>query len=92
MVAYVGVRLNATELADPTIAADLQRMDLTAIVDSATALTDAAGGPAPGRRGRRTWPVAGAGDWPGPSGHDHDPMLWTRAHSDAEAGQLLEPS
>ena len=89
MVAYVGVRLNATELADPTIAADLQRMDLTAIVDSATALTapralqllaDAGVEVASG----------GRGEWPGPNGGDHDPTLWTRARSDAEAGQLLE--
>ncbi len=89
MVAYVGVRLNATELADPTIAADLQRMDLTAIVDSATALTapqavrllaDAGVEVASGGRGQ----------WPGPNGGDHDSTPWTRAHSDAEAGRLLE--
>ena len=40
MVAYVGVRLNASELANRTIEADLQRMDVTAIVDSSTALSE----------------------------------------------------
>src|ERR1700678_1241147 len=39
-VAYVGVRLNAAELADRAIWADLERMNLTAIVDRATALTE----------------------------------------------------
>ena len=90
MVAYVGVRLNAPELADPTIAADLQRMDLTAIVDSATALTE----PQAVRAARPTLGVnvasGGRGEWPGPNGGDHDSTLWTRAHGDAEAGQLLE--
>jgi processive 1,2-diacylglycerol beta-glucosyltransferase len=89
MVAYVGVRLNATELADPTITADLQRMDLTAIVDSATAIT------AP--RALRLLAEAGVevasggrGQWPGPNGGDHDATPWSRARSDAEAGRLLE--
>ena len=53
MVAYVGVRLNAPELADRTIAAELQRMHFTAVVDSATALSEPHGGPRPGGHGRR---------------------------------------
>ncbi len=36
-VAYVGVRLTAEEVADPAVAADLRRMNVTAVVDEATA-------------------------------------------------------
>ena len=35
-VAYVGVRLNAAEVADPKVVAELLRIDATAIVDDAT--------------------------------------------------------
>ncbi len=89
MVAYVGVRLNAPELADRTIAAELQRMHFTAVVDSATALSDP-----PALRALAATGVdvasGGRGDPPGSARHDGDPMLWTRARSDADAGQQLE--
>jgi hypothetical protein len=89
MVAYVGVRLNASELADRAIADDLQRMDLTAIVDSDTALLDP--------QALRTLAgigvdvaSGGRGDWPHAKRHDGESMLWTRARADATAGELLE--
>ena len=62
MVAYVGVRLNASELADP----DDRRptcsaWTLTAIVDSSTALSEPRGGPDPGCQSASTWRAAAAG-------------------------------
>ncbi len=87
-VAYIGVRLDQAELADPSIRVELARMDLTAVVDGATALADPAAmrslvalgvGVASG----------GRGDWSSPSGGDHDSMLWTRARLDVTAGQQL---
>jgi UDP-N-acetylglucosamine:LPS N-acetylglucosamine transferase len=88
MVAYVGVRLNALELADRSIAADLQRMDVTAIVDSATALSEPQDVRTLATMGVNV-ASGGRGDPPGLASHDGDPMLWTRARSDAAAGQLL---
>jgi UDP-N-acetylglucosamine:LPS N-acetylglucosamine transferase len=88
MVAYVGVRLNAPELADRTIAADLQRMRFTAIVDSDTALSEPAAVRTLAAMGVDV-ASGGRGNPPGSARHDADPMLWTRARSDAEAGQQL---
>ncbi len=86
MVAYVGVRLNASELADRTIAAAMQRMDFTAIVDSSTALSEPDAVRTLAANGVNV-ASGGRGDAPGSS--NDDPMLWTRARSDAQAGQLL---
>jgi UDP-N-acetylglucosamine:LPS N-acetylglucosamine transferase len=88
MVAYVGVRLNAAELADRSVALELQRMHYTAIVDSETALSEP---PAVRTLAAMGVNVAsgGRGDPPRSAGHDGDPMLWTRARSDADAGQQL---
>jgi processive 1,2-diacylglycerol beta-glucosyltransferase len=87
-VAYVGVRLNTRELADRTIQVDLQRMNLTAIVDRATALTEPQAVRALGGLGVNV-ASGGHGSWPTGDGHDSDPALWTRAHDDAQAGQAL---
>ncbi len=88
MVAYVGVRLNAAELADRTTTAELQRLDVTAIVDSATALSEPQALRALAANGVNV-ASGGRGGSPGAAGHDGEPMLWTRARSDAEAGELL---
>ena len=88
-VAYVGVRLNGMELADRTIWADLERLNLTAIVDRATALTEPQAVRALGGLGINV-ASGGQGNWPSANGHDSDPALWTRAHDDAQAGQALE--
>jgi UDP-N-acetylglucosamine:LPS N-acetylglucosamine transferase len=89
MVAYVGVRLNESELGDRTIASELRRMNLTAIVDSSTALSEPQAVRALASQGVNV-ASGGRGNPPGSSSHDDDAMLWTRAHSDADAGQLLE--
>jgi processive 1,2-diacylglycerol beta-glucosyltransferase len=87
-VVYVGVRLSAMELSDPTIPADLQRMHLTAIVDRTTATSEP-------QAVRRLAAVGvnvasgGRGDWSIGSGHDSDPPPWTRARGDAQAGQAV---
>jgi UDP-N-acetylglucosamine:LPS N-acetylglucosamine transferase len=88
MVAYVGVRLNAAELADRTTAAELQGLDVTAIVDSSTALSEPEALRSLAAKGVNV-ASGGRGGTPGASGHNGDPMLWTRARSDAEAGVLL---
>ena len=87
-VAFVGVRLNAAELANPSVAADLQRLHLTAVVDQATALTDPQAARALAARGV-TVASGGRGDSTR-AGHDGDPMLWTRARGDARAGLDLQ--
>jgi UDP-N-acetylglucosamine:LPS N-acetylglucosamine transferase len=88
MVAYVGVRLNTRELGDRTIATDLERMNLTAIVDRATALTEPNAVRDLADVGVNV-ASGGRGDWSGSHGQDTDPSLWTRARGDAQAGQTL---
>jgi UDP-N-acetylglucosamine:LPS N-acetylglucosamine transferase len=87
-VAYVGVRLNAVELANLGVASDLQRMHLTAVVDRATAMSEPQAVRDLAARGVNV-ASGGRGDTPG-TGHESDPMLWTRARGDARAGQALE--
>jgi processive 1,2-diacylglycerol beta-glucosyltransferase len=86
--AYVGVRLNAVELADRTIWVALERMNLTAIVDRATAMTDPQAVRALAGLGVNV-ASGGRGDWSTGDGHDSDPALWTRARDDAQAGHAL---
>jgi hypothetical protein len=87
-VAYVGVRLNAVELANPGVASDLQRMHLTAVVDRATAMSEPQAVRDLAARGVNV-ASGGRGDTPG-TGHESDPTLWTRARGDARAGQALQ--
>ena len=76
------------ELANPTIWADLKRMNLTGIVDRATAMTEPQAVRALAGLGVSV-ASGGHGDWSTGSGHDSDPALWTRARDDAQAGQAL---
>ncbi len=85
-VAYVGVRLNASELADPAIAVDLERMDLTAIVDRSTALTEPQAVRALADLGINL-ASGGVGDWSTPGAHDRDPTLWNRARGTRKPGR-----
>jgi UDP-N-acetylglucosamine:LPS N-acetylglucosamine transferase len=88
-VAFVGVRLNARELASNSVRSDLQVMHLSAVVDRTTALTE------PGAvRALATLGInvvsGGHGDLTPGSRHDNDPTLWNRARGDARAGRELE--
>jgi UDP-N-acetylglucosamine:LPS N-acetylglucosamine transferase len=87
-VAYVGVRLDPVELANPSIRVELARMDLTAVVDGTTALADPTAVRALVALGVEV-ASGGRGDWSSPAGHDHDSMLWTRARLDVTAGREL---
>jgi processive 1,2-diacylglycerol beta-glucosyltransferase len=87
-VAYVGVRLNASELASPEVVSDLVRMDLTAVIDSTTAQSDPLG--VEGLAAKDVNVVSGGrGQWANSRGHESDPALWTRARGDAMAGLYL---
>jgi UDP-N-acetylglucosamine:LPS N-acetylglucosamine transferase len=87
-VAYVGVRLNALELANRAVAQDLQRLHLTAVIDRATAMSEPQAVRDLAASGVNV-ASGGQGDVNG-TGHESDPMLWTRARGDARAGQALE--
>ncbi len=60
------------------IVADLQRMDLTAIVDSTTALVRPAGASQALAANGVNVASGGRGDGPTARGHETDPTLWTR--------------
>lgn len=87
-VAYVGVRLDATELADPAISQRLRAMGVSAVVDSTTASTDPSGVRSLAALGVDI-ESGGRGAWSNRHGHEVDPMLWTRARADADAGRAL---
>jgi hypothetical protein len=88
-VAFVGVRLNARELASNSVRSDLQVMNLSAVVDRTTALTEPSA-----VRGLALLGInvvsGGHGDLTAGSRHDNDPTLWNRARGDARAGRELE--
>lgn len=87
-VAYIGVRLNAAELADPATRAELTRLDATAVVDEQTALTD----PAVLRHLARSGvDVAngGRGIVRDADGSIDRPAPWNRAAGDVQAGKQL---
>jgi UDP-N-acetylglucosamine:LPS N-acetylglucosamine transferase len=88
-VAFIGVRLNARELASASVRSELQVMHLSAVVDRTTAVIE------PGAvRALATLGInvvsGGRGDLASGSGHDNDATLWTRARGDARAGRELE--
>jgi len=87
-VAYVGVRLNSAELASPAIQSDLQRMDLTAVIDTTTAEADPQAVRALAGLGVNV-ASGGRGTWINKNGHEIDPTLWTRARVDATSGKYL---
>jgi UDP-N-acetylglucosamine:LPS N-acetylglucosamine transferase len=88
-VAYVGVRLNARELASNSVRSDLEAMHLSAVVDRTTALTNPRAVRALATLGINVV-SGGRGDRTTGAGHDDDPSLWTRARGDARAGRVLE--
>ena len=81
-VAYVGVRLTAAEVADPTVVAELRRLDATAIVDDATVQQAA-----PMVRSLVSDGVTIANGGLGRMRGDRDPDLpWDQAARDSRAG------
>jgi hypothetical protein len=87
-VVYTGVRLTDAELLDPTISQQLHAMHASAIIDHWTALA----APDTLRRLAATGldvEDGGRGGWFDAHGQPAEPMLWTRAHGDAQAGQQL---
>jgi processive 1,2-diacylglycerol beta-glucosyltransferase len=86
--AYVGVRLNATELSDAAVRKEIEQLDITVIVDGDTAVRTATQ--------LRDLAVAGVniengghGAWYDRKGKRVEPALWTRAKDDASAGHTL---
>jgi processive 1,2-diacylglycerol beta-glucosyltransferase len=82
-VAYVGVRLDATELADAGVIVAVRRLGITVVVDDVTAET------AP--RAVSALAREGVDIESGGHGYRHvdRPDLWTRADQDASAGRTL---
>jgi processive 1,2-diacylglycerol beta-glucosyltransferase len=87
-LAYVGVRLDAAELADPATRAVLVRLDLTAVVDEQTAEHDPA---AMRALGRSDVDVAngGRGEVRDKAGQLDRPAQWNRAQDDVDAGRQV---
>jgi processive 1,2-diacylglycerol beta-glucosyltransferase len=86
-VAYIGVRLDSAELSDPGVVGELQDMNVTAVVDDATAEANLAAVRDLVQRGVNV-ENGGYGDLTG-SHHDSDSLPWTRAQHDAKAGYEL---
>jgi UDP-N-acetylglucosamine:LPS N-acetylglucosamine transferase len=86
--AFVGVRLNTEELASRPVQLDLQRLDLSAVVDRLTAHAAPQAVRAIAALGVSV-ASGGRGDWTPVAGHDSDPSLWARAEEDARAGRYL---
>jgi UDP-N-acetylglucosamine:LPS N-acetylglucosamine transferase len=87
--AYVGVRLNAQELASRSVQSDLARMHLAAVVDRLTAGANPQAVRAIAALGVSV-ASGGRGDWTSAARHDSDGTLWARAQGDARAGRYLE--
>jgi processive 1,2-diacylglycerol beta-glucosyltransferase len=84
-VAYVGVRLSAGELGDPTIAETIRRMGITAVVDDVTA--EAASGQVRALAAQGVDVVSGGlGRTPGAGDPD---LPWEQAAGDARAGRRI---
>jgi UDP-N-acetylglucosamine:LPS N-acetylglucosamine transferase len=85
-VAYVGVRLTAAEIADPAVDSELRSMNVTAVVDTATAEAEPNAVKALAADGVAV-ASGGAGDV---SGIRHaDGFPWDEAASDARAGRQI---
>jgi hypothetical protein len=87
--AFVGVRLNAQELASDPVRSDLARMDVSAVVDRMTAMAEPRAVRAVAAQGVSV-ASGGRGDWTTAPGHDTDSTLWARAQGDARAGKYLQ--
>ncbi len=87
-VAFVGVRLNAEELASRPVQLDLQRLDLSAVVDRMTARAQPQAVRTIAALGVSV-ASGGQGDWSAAADRDRDPSLWARAEQDARAGRYL---
>jgi processive 1,2-diacylglycerol beta-glucosyltransferase len=87
-VAYIGVRVDAAELADPATRRELTSLDVTVVVDEQTALTDPT---ALRRLAADGVDVAngGRGLVREPDGSIDRPAPWNRAASDVQAGDQL---
>jgi processive 1,2-diacylglycerol beta-glucosyltransferase len=88
-VAYVGIRLDHAELADPAVANLLAQTQATAVVDANTALADPNALRAMVSDGINV-ESGGHGIWVGVRGHRRDPAEWTRAQADARSTQVLQ--
>jgi processive 1,2-diacylglycerol beta-glucosyltransferase len=87
-VAYVGVRLDSAEMADPTVVNALVEMHLTAVVDAATALANVDMVRELVADGVNV-ENGGLGDPINGTHHDRDSSPWKRAQQDARAGNSL---
>ncbi len=87
-VAYVGVRLDSAEMADPTVVTALEEMHLTAVVDAATALANVNSVRDLVADGVNV-ENGGIGDPSNGTHHDRDSSPWKRAQQDARAGDSL---
>lgn len=84
-VVYVGVRLDAEELADPAVVSRLKQVDAAAVVDGETAESEPAALRALVQRGVSLASGGVGEDVPGGSSD----LPWVRAWSDARAGEEL---
>jgi hypothetical protein len=88
LVVYLGVRLDESEVNDPVIAADLEQMRATAVVDAQTAAADPLGVQRLVQRGVDV-EDGGHGNQRG-LGRRASRLLWTRADQDVRAARLLD--
>jgi UDP-N-acetylglucosamine:LPS N-acetylglucosamine transferase len=87
-VAYIGVRLDSAELANPTIEQQLAQMNVTAVVDDTTAAANPEAVKTLVAMGVNV-ESGGRGQWANHQGKEIDPTLWTRAQDDADAARAL---
>jgi processive 1,2-diacylglycerol beta-glucosyltransferase len=87
-VAYIGVRLDAAELSDPGVVHEMQQMNVTAVVDDATASANLVALRSLVERGVNV-ENGGYGDPSTGPHHDGDSLPWIRAQHDAQAGYKL---
>jgi processive 1,2-diacylglycerol beta-glucosyltransferase len=87
-VAYIGVRLDSAELSDPGVVDKLQHLNVTAVVDDATAQANVTAVRDLVQRGVNV-ENGGYGDPNTGSHHDSDSLPWIRAQHDAKAGYEL---
>jgi UDP-N-acetylglucosamine:LPS N-acetylglucosamine transferase len=87
-VAYLGVRLDSAELADPGIVTRLIDLDATAVLDARTAEADPAAVKHLGAEGVDV-ESGGHGQTLGPQGTSTPTALWTRARRDAGAAGVI---
>nr|MDQ2753968.1 hypothetical protein [Actinomycetota bacterium] len=87
-VAYFGVRLNSAEASDPRVIAELQALDISAVVDQTTALDVPTAVRQLAAQGVDV-ENGGQGGWRDRHGEPERPTLWSRARGDVRAAQEL---